>query len=64
MGWGPGSSDGTKNGSPVWVTPAKATRVYVDYNGDHNGALTDPNGNKYDVHYDLAASPGFFGCSF
>lgn len=55
VGWGPGSSDGTVNGSPVWVTPIAATRVYVDYNGDRAGPLTDPNGNKYDVHYDLAA---------
>src|SRR5262249_9607884 len=27
VGWGPGSSDGTRDGSPVWVTPAAATRV-------------------------------------
>jgi uncharacterized repeat protein (TIGR01451 family) len=55
VGWGPGSSDGTKNGSPVWVTVPSATRVYVDYNGDHNGPLTDPNGKNYDVAYDIAA---------
>lgn len=55
VGWGPGSSDLSQNGSPVWVTPVAATRVYVDYNGDRNGALTDPNGNKYDTHYDIGA---------
>ncbi len=55
VGWGPGSSDLTQNGSPVWVSPETATRVYVDYNGDGNGLLTDPNGGKYDAHYDLAA---------
>lgn len=49
VGWGPGSSDLSVNGSPVWVTPVFATRVYVDYNGDGLGALTDPNGRKYDV---------------
>lgn len=32
-----------------------AARVYVDYNGDRNGPLTDPRGNKYDVHYDMSA---------
>ncbi|HPK36921.1 MAG TPA: hypothetical protein PLH01_01445, partial [Kiritimatiellia bacterium] len=55
VGWGPGSSDMTRNGSPVFVSPATATRIYVDYNGDGQGPLTDPNGGKYDKHYDLAA---------
>ncbi len=55
VGWGPGSSDGTQNGSPVWVTPTKATRVYVDLNGDGVGSLTDPLGGKYDAHYDIGA---------
>src|SRR6266542_4528600 len=54
VGWGPGNSDGTQNGSPVWVTPLAATRVYVEYNGDHNGPLPDPLGNKYDTNFDLA----------
>jgi uncharacterized repeat protein (TIGR01451 family) len=53
VGWGPGSSDLTQNGSPVWVTPIAATRIYVDYNGDGLGALTDPKGKKYDVHHDM-----------
>ena len=55
VGWGPGSSDGKQNGSPVWVSPMKATRIYVDFKGDGQGPLTDPNGNKYDVAYDVAA---------
>ncbi|MGI5869738.1 MAG: DUF2341 domain-containing protein [Kiritimatiellia bacterium] len=55
VGWGPGSSDMSRNGSPVFVSPARATRIYVDYNGDGQGSLTDPNGGKYDKHYDLAA---------
>jgi len=46
VGWGPGSSDLSQNGSPVWVTPVADTRVYVDYNGDKNGPLTDPTGVK------------------
>ena len=52
-GWSPGSSDYTGNGSPIWVTPTAATRIYVDYRGDHLGSLTDPNGGKYDTNFDL-----------
>ncbi|MCX6895618.1 MAG: Ig-like domain-containing protein, partial [Verrucomicrobia bacterium] len=54
VGWGPGSSDGTVNGSPVWVTPVANTTVFVDYNGDHNGPYTT-NGLKYDTNYTVAA---------
>lgn len=54
-GWGPGSVDLTANGSPVWVTPSADTRLYVDFNGDGLGALTDPKGGKYDQHFDLSA---------
>jgi uncharacterized repeat protein (TIGR01451 family) len=53
VGWGPGSSDLSQNGSPVWVSPVGSTRVYVDYKGDGLGPLTDSNGDNYDVHYDL-----------
>ena len=49
VGWGAGSSDGTQNGNPVWVTATGDTTIYVDYNGDHAGPLTDPNGHQYDV---------------
>jgi uncharacterized repeat protein (TIGR01451 family) len=55
VGWGAGSSDGTQNGSPVWVTTVGATKLYVDYNGDRLGTKTDPNGNKYD--YDVDVTP-------
>jgi VCBS repeat-containing protein len=54
-GWAPGSSDGSVNGSPVWITPVTATRIYVDYKGDRNGPLTDSMGNKYDTNFDLVA---------
>nr|MDJ0691114.1 hypothetical protein [Xenococcaceae cyanobacterium MO_188.B32] len=55
IGWGPGSSTLTKNGSPVWVTAVDATRIYIDYDGDSTtGNLTDPNGDKYDEHYDIS----------
>jgi uncharacterized repeat protein (TIGR01451 family) len=54
VGWGPGSADGTVDGSPVWVTPLAATRIYVDYKGDRAGPLTDPSGNHYDTNFDLA----------
>jgi hypothetical protein len=51
VGWGPGSADGTVNGSPVWVTTLGSTTVYVDYKGDKAGPLTDPNGGKYDTNF-------------
>jgi uncharacterized repeat protein (TIGR01451 family) len=62
VGWGPGS-DGppptntpTNNGSPVFVTAESATTLYVDYDGNPaTGALTDPNGHKYDLLLSLAA---------
>ncbi|MEY2857957.1 MAG: hypothetical protein RLZZ74_2269, partial [Cyanobacteriota bacterium] len=62
LGWSPGSNDVSpvdgkpdENFSPVWVTPTKDTRVYVNYSGDlTKGALTDPNGRKYDQHFDIS----------
>ena len=51
VGWGPGSADGTVDGSPVWVTALANTKLYVDYKGDHLGPLTDPNGNQYDTNF-------------
>lgn len=46
-----------ENGNPVWMTTVgngdTPARVYVDYNGDNAGPETDPNGNRYDVHYDV-----------
>ena len=47
----------TENGNPMWITTVgnghTPATIYVDYNGDNAGALTDPNGNKYDVAYSL-----------
>jgi hypothetical protein len=42
-----------ENGNPVWVTPVgngdTAVTIYVDFDANPaTGALTDPNGNKYD----------------
>ena len=55
VGWGPGSDDLSQNGSPVWVTAAAATTVYVDYDGDPTtGPLTDANGDQYDVALNLS----------
>ncbi|MCP4201632.1 MAG: DUF11 domain-containing protein, partial [bacterium] len=34
VGWAPGSSDLTENGSPVWVTAEADTTLFVDYDGD------------------------------
>jgi uncharacterized repeat protein (TIGR01451 family) len=55
VGWAPGSADGTVDGSPVWVTPLANTTVYVDYHGDTNGPLIDPNGNRYDTNFTVTA---------
>ena len=43
----------TRYGSLLWATATRPETVYVDFNGDNAGALTDPNGNKYDVSYSL-----------
>ena len=37
------------------MTAANNTTVYVDYNGDRAGPLTDPRGDKYDVATNLVA---------
>ncbi len=42
VGWGPGSRDLTQNGNPAWITAVGPTTLYVDYNGDRAGPLTDP----------------------
>jgi len=51
------SSSPDQNGNPVWLTTAgngdAPERVYVDYNGDNAGPEEDPNGNFYDVSYDV-----------
>ncbi len=33
VGWGPGSSDLTQNGNPVWVTVPNSTTIYYKFNG-------------------------------
>ncbi len=62
VGWAPGSDDqnGTagpdQNGSPVWVTPTKATTIYVNYAGNYDiGPLVAPNGHRYNTNYSLVA---------
>ena len=58
VGWGPGSADGTVNGSPVWVTSLANTTVYVDYKGDHAGPLAYTNGGNiiyYDTNFTVSA---------
>lgn len=54
VGWAPGSSDYTVNGSPVWVTPVANTLLYVSYGGT-NTPLTDSAGNKYSTNITLTA---------
>lgn len=55
VGWGPGSSDLTVNGNPVFVSPISDTKIYVDYNGDGVGAHTDARGDHYDTEYNVSA---------
>ena len=56
VGWGPGSSNLSANGSPIWVMSRVATTIYVDLDGDPlTGPLTDPNGQKY--NYTVALTP-------
>ncbi|MCM8639008.1 MAG: DUF11 domain-containing protein, partial [Candidatus Accumulibacter sp.] len=61
LGIGRDPTSGTnpnENGNPVWVSPvgngnAPAT-IYIDYDANPlTGALTDPNGNKYDTSVSL-----------
>ena len=55
VGWAPGSSDLTENGSSVYICPTQATRIYADFNGDGMGSLVDPRGGRHDAAYDVAA---------
>ncbi|MDB5250383.1 MAG: hypothetical protein JWQ40_4777 [Segetibacter sp.] len=56
LAWAPGSTDGTGNYNPVWVTPANNTRIYVKYDGDVlNGGSVSPCGLHYDVTFTLNA---------
>lgn len=50
VAWAPGSTNGTRNDNPIWVTPSANTTVYVKYDGDVlNGVNTSPCGMKFDV---------------
>jgi len=61
LGIGRDPTSGTnplENGNPVWVTPLgngdTPVTVYVDFDANPaTGALTDPNGNKYDLALSL-----------
>ncbi|MCW3112556.1 MAG: hypothetical protein JWR18_952, partial [Segetibacter sp.] len=56
IAWAPGSTDGTRDDNPLWVTPVSNTTIYVKYNGDiQNGALVSPCGLHYDVSYTVNA---------
>ena len=56
IAWAPGSTDGTANGNPVWVTPTANTIIYVKYNGAVlSGGLLSPCGLNYDVAIPLSA---------
>ena len=54
IAWAPGSTDGTKNDNPIWVTPLNNTTIYVKYDGNVlSGGTTGPCGMHYDVSYPL-----------
>ncbi|MCP4608607.1 MAG: DUF11 domain-containing protein, partial [Planctomycetes bacterium] len=54
VGWGAGSSDLSKNGSPIWVTAASNTLLFVDFDGDPTtGPLIDGSGNHYDTNFPM-----------
>ena len=56
IAWAPGSTDGTRNDNPVWVTPAANTTVYVKYDGNIiSGGSLSPCGFRYDVSYAVNA---------
>ena len=54
--WAPGSTDGTRNDNPIWVTPAGNTTIYVKYDGNLlSGGSVSPLGLHYDVSYPVNA---------
>ena len=56
VAWAPGSTDGTRNDNPIWVTPTANTTIYVKYDGNVlSGGLGAPNGMRYDVSFTLNA---------
>lgn len=56
IAWAPGSTDGSRNDNPVWVTPAANTTIYVKYDGNIvSGGSLSPCGFRYDVSYAVNA---------
>ncbi len=56
IAWAPGSTNGTANGNPVWVTPAANTTLYVKYDGEVlNGGSASPCGLRYDDSFNVNA---------
>ncbi|MFV8361651.1 Ig-like domain-containing protein, partial [Flavobacterium sp. LS1P3] len=52
LAWAPGSSDGSANYSPVWITPTANTTIYVKYDGNvSTGPNQSPCGAFYDVSF-------------
>ena len=51
IAWAPGSSDGSRNDGPIWVTPAANTTLYVKLDGDVTSGSPNvaPCGRSYDI---------------
>ncbi|MCP9766263.1 SdrD B-like domain-containing protein [Lacihabitans soyangensis] len=57
VAWAPGSSNGTGNYNPVWVTAPTATTIYIKYDGrlSNTSSTTSPCGMAYDIAVPIAA---------
>ena len=57
VAWAPGSSNGSGNFNPVWVTAPTATTLYIKYDGNLASptATTSPCGMPYDIAVPITA---------
>ncbi|OYU65331.1 MAG: hypothetical protein CFE22_14410 [Cytophagaceae bacterium BCCC1] len=57
VAWAPGSSNGTANYNPVWVTATTATTLYIKYDGNLSAisATQSPCGIAYDIAVPVTA---------
>ncbi len=55
IAWAPGSSDGSRNDAPLWVTPISNTTIYIKHDGDVTAGtpFISPCGLSYDEAINL-----------